>query len=154
MLAMPLGLAFAGWGMGIALIIFYGSISCYTYAPTLDAFTSHSRASQCQNTGRNNFVGSASTILRRHWTESLWATLHSCHQHTLLPGIVRGQVRPQIGPVYRNSLIVSVILVTLYADSLNSLIPQYSSNTYKLWGIFMCAISPPPPAFFAHFLAV
>ncbi|KAJ7925514.1 hypothetical protein B0H13DRAFT_2314526 [Mycena leptocephala] len=64
MLAMPLGLAFAGWGMGIALIIFYGSISCYTYARTLDAFTSHSRASQCQNTGTNNLVGSKPPILR------------------------------------------------------------------------------------------
>ncbi|KAF7316812.1 Aa-trans domain-containing protein [Mycena chlorophos] len=32
---------------------------------------------------------------------------------------------------------VSVILVTLYADSLNSLIPTYSSNTYKLWGLLV-----------------
>ncbi|KAF5374800.1 hypothetical protein D9758_000114 [Tetrapyrgos nigripes] len=32
---------------------------------------------------------------------------------------------------------VSVILVTLYADSLHALIPEYSSNTYKLWGLFL-----------------
>ncbi|KAJ6501847.1 transmembrane amino acid transporter protein-domain-containing protein, partial [Mycena vulgaris] len=32
---------------------------------------------------------------------------------------------------------VSVILVTLYADSLHSLIPRYSSDTYKLWGILI-----------------
>ncbi|SJL05997.1 uncharacterized protein ARMOST_09333 [Armillaria ostoyae] len=30
---------------------------------------------------------------------------------------------------------VSVILVTLYADSLHAIIPYYSPNTYKLWGL-------------------
>ncbi|KAK0456237.1 transmembrane amino acid transporter protein-domain-containing protein [Armillaria borealis] len=32
---------------------------------------------------------------------------------------------------------VSVILVTLYADSLHAIIPYYSSNTYKLWGLLI-----------------
>ncbi|TFK40992.1 transmembrane amino acid transporter protein-domain-containing protein [Crucibulum laeve] len=32
---------------------------------------------------------------------------------------------------------VSVILVTLYADSLHTIIPAYSANTYKLWGILI-----------------
>ncbi|KAG7450339.1 uncharacterized protein BT62DRAFT_506326 [Guyanagaster necrorhizus] len=32
---------------------------------------------------------------------------------------------------------VSVILVTLYADSLHGIIPYYSSNTYKLWGLLI-----------------
>ncbi|KIY72765.1 hypothetical protein CYLTODRAFT_343436 [Cylindrobasidium torrendii FP15055 ss-10] len=32
---------------------------------------------------------------------------------------------------------VSVILVTLYADSLHSIIPHYSADTYKLWGILI-----------------
>jgi hypothetical protein len=31
----------------------------------------------------------------------------------------------------------SVVLVTLYADSLNTVLPMLSSNTYKLIGIFM-----------------
>ncbi|KAJ8455245.1 hypothetical protein ONZ45_g18997 [Pleurotus djamor] len=30
---------------------------------------------------------------------------------------------------------VSVVLVTLYADSLNTIMPQYSSDTYKIWGL-------------------
>lgn len=29
----------------------------------------------------------------------------------------------------------SVVLVTLYADSLHSVAPSYSANTYKLWGL-------------------
>ncbi|RDB29207.1 Vacuolar amino acid transporter 1 [Hypsizygus marmoreus] len=32
---------------------------------------------------------------------------------------------------------VSVILVTLYADSLHTLIPRYSTTTYKLWGLLL-----------------
>ncbi|THU94817.1 hypothetical protein K435DRAFT_667480 [Dendrothele bispora CBS 962.96] len=32
---------------------------------------------------------------------------------------------------------VSVVLVTLYADSLHAIIPQYSSNTYKAWGLLL-----------------
>jgi vesicular inhibitory amino acid transporter len=30
MLSEPLAFAYAGWGMGLVLIIFYGYISCYT----------------------------------------------------------------------------------------------------------------------------
>ncbi|KII93498.1 hypothetical protein PLICRDRAFT_49538 [Plicaturopsis crispa FD-325 SS-3] len=30
---------------------------------------------------------------------------------------------------------LSVVLVTLYADSLHAIVPTYSSNTYKLWGL-------------------
>jgi len=32
---------------------------------------------------------------------------------------------------------IGVILVTLYGDSLHSLIPTYSSNTYKAWGLLL-----------------
>ncbi|KAG6879399.1 hypothetical protein C0992_003016 [Termitomyces sp. T32_za158] len=32
---------------------------------------------------------------------------------------------------------VSIILVTLYADSLHTLIPRYSTTTYKLWGLLL-----------------
>ncbi|KAJ3855730.1 transmembrane amino acid transporter protein-domain-containing protein [Lentinula lateritia] len=32
---------------------------------------------------------------------------------------------------------VSVILVTLYADSLHAIIPKYSSDTYKIWGLLL-----------------
>ena len=31
----------------------------------------------------------------------------------------------------------SVVLVTLYADSLHVVIPAFSSTTYKIMGIFM-----------------
>ena len=40
---------------------------------------------------------------------------------------------------------VAVILVTLYADSLHSIIPEMSSNAYKVWGLLMyvhhCSVS-------------
>ncbi|KAJ3990546.1 transmembrane amino acid transporter protein-domain-containing protein [Lentinula detonsa] len=32
---------------------------------------------------------------------------------------------------------VSVILVTLYADSLHAIIPKYTSDTYKIWGLLL-----------------
>ncbi|KAG7099387.1 hypothetical protein E1B28_001242 [Marasmius oreades] len=32
---------------------------------------------------------------------------------------------------------VSVVLVTLYADSLHAVIPTYSANTYKVWGLLL-----------------
>ncbi|KAH0590527.1 hypothetical protein H2248_000673 [Termitomyces sp. 'cryptogamus'] len=32
---------------------------------------------------------------------------------------------------------VSVVLVTLYADSLHTLIPSYSTTTFKLWGLLL-----------------
>ncbi|PPQ89588.1 hypothetical protein CVT25_012333 [Psilocybe cyanescens] len=32
---------------------------------------------------------------------------------------------------------VSVVLITLYGDSLHSLMPQYSSSTFKIWGTFL-----------------
>ncbi|KAK7058807.1 hypothetical protein VNI00_001431 [Paramarasmius palmivorus] len=32
---------------------------------------------------------------------------------------------------------VAVVLVTLYADSLHAIIPTYSANTYKLWGLLL-----------------
>ncbi|KAF8898555.1 transmembrane amino acid transporter protein-domain-containing protein [Infundibulicybe gibba] len=32
---------------------------------------------------------------------------------------------------------VSVVLVTLYADSLHSIIPTYSADTYKIWGLLL-----------------
>ncbi|KAJ7166662.1 transmembrane amino acid transporter protein-domain-containing protein [Mycena filopes] len=54
--------------------------------------------------------------------------------------------RKAFGP--RSTVVVSIlsclrlfaassILVTLYADSLNTLIPRYSCTTYKLWGILI-----------------
>ncbi|KAK6977041.1 aa-trans domain-containing protein [Favolaschia claudopus] len=79
----------------------------------------------------------------------------SCYTAKILAGIILSDVRLRsyadigrkaFGP--RSTLVisilfclelfaVSVILVTLYADSLNSLLPQYSSNTYKLWGLIV-----------------
>jgi hypothetical protein len=37
-------------------------------------------------------------------------------------------------------LLVSVALITLSADSLQSLFPQHSANTYKLWGVLVFVI--------------
>ncbi|KAJ7066988.1 transmembrane amino acid transporter protein-domain-containing protein [Mycena amicta] len=85
MLSEPLAFAYAGWGMGLCLIIFYGYISCYTAK--------------------------------------------------ILAGLILSDPRLPFGP--RSTVVisilfclelfaVSVILVTLYADSLNSLIPRYS----------------------------
>ncbi|KAJ6513544.1 transmembrane amino acid transporter protein-domain-containing protein [Mycena vulgaris] len=89
MLSEPLAFAYAGWGMGLVLIIFYGFISCYTAK--------------------------------------------------IIAGIILSDPRlrsyADIGP--QSLFAVSVILVTLYADSLHSLIPRYSSDTYKLWGILI-----------------
>lgn len=31
----------------------------------------------------------------------------------------------------------SVILVTLYADSLHAILPDYSANAYKVWGLLL-----------------
>lgn len=33
--------------------------------------------------------------------------------------------------------VYSVVLVTLYADSLHGVFPTYSANVYKLWGLIM-----------------
>jgi hypothetical protein len=40
----------------------------------------------------------------------------------------------------------SVVLVTLYADSLNAIIPAISSNTYKLLGLVMYVLAILVPA--------
>ncbi|KAF7373238.1 Aa-trans domain-containing protein [Mycena sanguinolenta] len=123
MLSEPLAFAYAGWGMGFVLIVFYGYISCYTFV-----------------------------VYRVPPLLTLNTMLHSAK---ILAGIILSDPRLRsyadigrkaFGP--RSTLVisvlfclelfaVSVILVTLYADSLNSLLPQYSSNTYKLWGIFI-----------------
>ncbi|KAJ7886674.1 transmembrane amino acid transporter protein-domain-containing protein [Mycena leptocephala] len=105
MLSEPLAFAYAGWGMGFVLIIFYGYISCYTAKILAGIILSDPRLRSYADIGRKAFGPRSTHVISILFCLELFA--------------------------------VSVILVTLYADSLNSLIPQYSSNTYKLWGIFI-----------------
>ncbi|KAJ6476368.1 transmembrane amino acid transporter protein-domain-containing protein [Mycena sanguinolenta] len=105
MLSEPLAFAYAGWGMGFALIVFYGYISCYTAKILAGIILSDPRLRSYADIGRKAFGPRSTLIISVLFCLELFA--------------------------------VSVILVTLYADSLNSLLPQYSSNTYKLWGIFI-----------------
>ncbi|KAF7345032.1 Aa-trans domain-containing protein [Mycena venus] len=105
MLSEPLAFAYAGWGMGLLLIIFYGFISCYTAKILAGIILSDPRLRSYADIGRKAFGPRSTFVISILFCLELFA--------------------------------VSVILVTLYADSLNSLIPQYSSNTYKLWGIFI-----------------
>ncbi|KAJ7886654.1 transmembrane amino acid transporter protein-domain-containing protein, partial [Mycena leptocephala] len=120
MLAMPLGLAFAGWGMGIALIIFYGSISCYTAKILARIILSDPSLRSYADIGRKAFGPRYTIPISIFFCLDRFAVRH-VHNFGF----------------YRNSPPTSVILVTLFADSLNSLIPHFSSNTYKLWGAFI-----------------
>ncbi|KAJ7278969.1 transmembrane amino acid transporter protein-domain-containing protein [Mycena rebaudengoi] len=105
MLSEPLAFAYAGWGMGLVLIIFYGFISCYTAKILAGIILSDPRLRSYADIGRKAFGPRSTVIISILFCLELFA--------------------------------VSVILVTLYADSLHSLIPRYSSDTYKLWGILI-----------------
>ncbi|KAJ7677023.1 transmembrane amino acid transporter protein-domain-containing protein [Mycena polygramma] len=105
MLSEPLAFAYAGWGMGFVLIIFYGYLSCYTAKILAGIIVSDPRLRSYADIGRKAFGPRATLIVTILFCLELFA--------------------------------VSVILVTLYGDSLNALIPRYSSNTYKLWGLFI-----------------
>ncbi|KAJ7743332.1 transmembrane amino acid transporter protein-domain-containing protein [Mycena metata] len=105
MLSEPLAFAYAGWGTGLALIIFYGYISCYTAKILAGIILSDPRLRSYADIGRKAFGPRSTLIISILFCLELFA--------------------------------VSVILVTLYADSLHSLIPRYSSDTYKLWGILI-----------------
>ncbi|KAJ7202464.1 transmembrane amino acid transporter protein-domain-containing protein [Mycena haematopus] len=102
MLSEPLAFAYAGWGMGLVLIISYGYISCYTAKILAGIILSDPRLRSYADIGRKAFGPRSTLAISVLFCLELFA--------------------------------VSVILVTLYADSLNALLPQYSSNTYKLWG--------------------
>ncbi|KAF7319829.1 Aa-trans domain-containing protein [Mycena kentingensis (nom. inval.)] len=105
MLSEPLAFAYAGWGMGLVLIISYGFISCYTAKILAKIILSDPRLRSYADIGRKAFGPRSTVVISVLFCLELFA--------------------------------VSVILVTLYADSLNSLIPRYSSNTYKLWGLII-----------------
>ncbi|KAJ6615354.1 transmembrane amino acid transporter protein-domain-containing protein [Mycena sp. CBHHK59/15] len=105
MLSEPLAFAYAGWGMGLVLIVFYGFISCYTAKILAGIILSDPRLRSYADIGRKAFGPRSTVVISILFCLELFA--------------------------------VSVILVTLYADSLHSLIPRYSSSTYKLWGILI-----------------
>ncbi|KAJ7156133.1 transmembrane amino acid transporter protein-domain-containing protein, partial [Mycena filopes] len=105
MLSEPLAFAYAGWGTGLVLIIFYGYISCYTAKILAGIILSDPRLRSYADIGRKAFGPRSTLVISILFCLELFA--------------------------------VSVILVTLYADSLHSLIPRYSSDMYKLWGILI-----------------
>ncbi|KAJ7743316.1 transmembrane amino acid transporter protein-domain-containing protein [Mycena metata] len=105
MLSEPLAFAYAGWGTGLVLIIFYGYISCYTAKILAGITLSDPRIRSYAGVGRKAF-GPRSTVV---------ISILSCLR----------------------LFTASSVLVTLYADSLNTLIPRYSCNAYKIGGIFI-----------------
>ncbi|KAJ7024165.1 transmembrane amino acid transporter protein-domain-containing protein [Mycena alexandri] len=105
MLSEPLAFAYAGWGTGLVLIVFYGYISCYTAKILAGITLSDPRIRSYAGVGRKAF-GPRSTVL---------ISILSCLR----------------------LFTASSILVTLYADSLHTLVPRYSCNAYKLGGIFI-----------------
>ncbi|KAJ7102221.1 transmembrane amino acid transporter protein-domain-containing protein [Mycena belliarum] len=119
LLAVPLAFAHAGWVLGAFLIFSYGSISCYTYVLELFAWSGSYMVSSAKILGR--IILSDPSL--RCYTDvgrkafGPWAT-------------------PMISIMFCLELFaVSVLLMTLYADSLHSLLPHISAYTYKLWSL-------------------
>ncbi|KAJ7619613.1 transmembrane amino acid transporter protein-domain-containing protein [Roridomyces roridus] len=105
MLSEPLAFAYAGWGMGFVLIIFYGYVSCYTAKIVARIILSDPSLRSYADIGCKAFGPRSTLVVSVLFCLELFA--------------------------------VSVILVTLSADSLHVLVPQYSSDVYKLLGIFL-----------------
>jgi len=103
MLSEPLAFAYAGWGWGMALIIFYAVISCYTAKILARIILSDPRLRSYSDIGRKAFGPRATGFISMMFCLELFA--------------------------------VTVVLVTLYADSLHSLMPQYSQTSYKIIGL-------------------
>ncbi|KAJ6627226.1 transmembrane amino acid transporter protein-domain-containing protein [Mycena sp. CBHHK59/15] len=103
LLSMPLAFAYAGWVIGIVLVLSYGFISCYTAKIIARIMLSDSSLRCYSDIGRKAFGPWSTPIISLMFCLELFA--------------------------------VSVLLVTLYADSLHSLLPRWSSNTYRLWSL-------------------
>ncbi|KAJ7597211.1 transmembrane amino acid transporter protein-domain-containing protein [Mycena floridula] len=123
LLSEPLAFSCAGWFTGTILLSFYGFISCYTAKILAKIILSDPRLRTYSDIGRKAF-GQQSTVFIGNILRSDFGLLTCSIQ----------------GLVFCMELFaVSVILITLYADSLHSLIPTYSSDTYKVFGL-ICLI--------------
>ncbi|EJD04149.1 uncharacterized protein FOMMEDRAFT_82137 [Fomitiporia mediterranea MF3/22] len=103
MLAEPLAFAYAGWIGGTILIIFYGTITCYTAKILARIMADDPQIRTYADIGNKAF-GQRSRLL----TSSLFCL---------------------------ELFTVGVVLVTLFGDSLHSILPIYSSGTYKIMGL-------------------
>jgi len=127
MLSEPLAFALSGWIGGTCLIIFYGTVSCYTCVaisawsyllliPTYSAkilakiILSDRRLRTYSDIGRKAFGPKSISFISFLFCLELFT--------------------------------VCVVLVILAADSTHSVVPYYSSNTYKLIGLFMYVATP------------
>jgi hypothetical protein len=89
---------------------------------------------QRKTAGPHNVGRSAAALLCRYRPESVWAQIDAADKCMVLLRIILLQV----GLLYvsfKNAAdqADSVVLVTLYGDSLHTILPEHSSNTYKLW---------------------
>ncbi|KAG5654742.1 hypothetical protein H0H81_003750 [Sphagnurus paluster] len=123
MLSEPLAFAYSGWAMGTFLIVSYGFISCYTAKILARIILADHRLRSYADIGRKAFGPSSMFFISVMFCLELFAVRSDTIRFNWL------FVVADIG--------TSVILVTLYADSLHTLIPTYSATTYKIWGLFL-----------------
>ena len=122
MLSEPFAFALSGWIGGTCLIISYGAIGCYTCAATC--------------------VMSYILLILSHSAKILAKIILSDRRLRTYSDIGRKAFGPKsntfISFLFCLELFtVCVVLVTLAADSMHSVVPYYSSNTYKLIGLFV-----------------
>jgi solute carrier family 32 (vesicular inhibitory amino acid transporter) len=140
MLSEPLAFAYAGWVMGTVLIIFYGFITCYTcVAVTLPAYCLQSLLLQSQDPCAYNRSRSNPQNVCGHRTESLWSTVDCVYWYSILSRSLCRKGCP-LCTVWSHLCYLhtySVVLVTLYGDSMHLVMPGFSSNQYKFLGLLM-----------------
>ena len=138
MLSEPLAFAYAGWIGGSLLLIAYGLITCYTSVLSRYIHFAFHILWQGKNSGRRNGGWSANTHICRYWEQGVWSPLPIPHQYLVLPRTLLRQVLSlSYVLVHRLTTSPSVVLVTLYGDSLHEIWPKFSSETYKIVGLIM-----------------
>ena len=124
MLSEPFAFSLSGWIGGTCLLIFYGAISCYTFVPIPISSILYSLP------------------LSSHSAKILAKIILSDSRLRTYADVGRKAFGPKsssfISFLFCLELFtVSVVFVTLAADSMHSVVPYFSSNTYKLTGFFM-----------------
>ncbi|KAA1468661.1 hypothetical protein DENSPDRAFT_857446 [Dentipellis sp. KUC8613] len=104
-LSEPLAFAYAGWGFGTLLIVFYGFLTCYTAKALARVVLADHRVLSYADIGRKAFGPKFTPLIAVMFCIELFG--------------------------------FSVVLVTLYADSLHVVLPAWSSDAYKILGIFI-----------------
>lgn len=123
MLSEPLAFAYAGWTCGTILLIFYGFLTCYTYV----------------------FGGFFSRANHAHRICSAKILAHFLSSDPRLRSYADigrkafgARATPFVTFFFCSELfIVSVAFVTLYADSLETVLPSHSANFYKVIGLIV-----------------